>query len=263
MRSWLIVFIFIFSLQPSAFARPYVDIVFDLDWTSFYTIDPLDPQQNSEKNIVVEGKIYRPTDYLTRVVETLLKTHPEIRISFFSGGEKSRNEALLNSQRLSDGRSLKDIAYRLLSKEHLTMVSQNETLKFTVRFKKILDSHISDWSSARTILIDDQINFAKPPLKAVSSLGRTTYQSHFSPENSDKKHFPLTKIDWERDRNKALIWLAMIDMGFFEAERTNKDFSLALQEVWLRHSQDGLMIPRGKRLLSPVSISSCEKIFAF
>lgn len=265
MKFWLAALFLIVSFQSAAFAKAaeHIDLILDIDWTTFYTINPQDSEQRDDKSVEIEGKIYRPTDYLSEMIETLLIKYPRVRISFFSGGEKSRNEALLATQTLSDGRTLKDIAFRLLSKEDLTQVSQDETLKFVGRYKKVLDGKIPDWSPADTILIDDQPGFAKHPLHAVDSLGRQTFQVQFNPQHVGQQYYPNYVAEWRTDRNKALIWLAMIDLALTESQKNNRDFSVVLQEIWPRHAQDSLLIPRGKRLLQTFESRRCDRVFAF
>lgn len=245
MRRWLVLFLFILSFQPFAFAQSSapIDLVFDIDWTTFYSVEE---SQKDDKTLLVEEKLYRPTDHLGEVIQTLLQKHPEIRISFFSGGERTRNEALLSQVRLPDGRSLKDIAHKILSKEHLTVLSQDETLHFSVRNKKVLDAHLPDWNPQRTLLIDDQPEFARPPLKAVSSLGLFNFQKQFNPELVSQKYFPPSEGDWHIERKKALLWLRMIEASLLEADRSGHNFSDVTETTWKSYKS-----------------RTCQQIFAF
>ncbi|WP_374075028.1 hypothetical protein [Bdellovibrio bacteriovorus] len=265
MHAWLVALILLISFQSTAFAQSPapIDIVFDIDWTTFYSIDSKEPNQQNHQTLAVEGKLYRATDHLTDVIETLLIKYPEVRISFFSGGEKSRNESLLGSVYLSDGRSLKEIAHKVLSKADLTVVSQNETLSFSERYKKNIDKGIPDWSSQRTILIDDQVNFAKPPLVAVNSLGQFNYQNQFDSSRTNEKHYPATEAQWAMERNKALLWLAMIDFSIREAQQSGKAFSQVASEVWVKHWQSPLQMARGQQLIQRSAARFCSKVFAF
>jgi|GEM_PF-2406446 len=260
MKSWLLAILIIFSFQPAAFATGNsIDIVFDIDWTTFYSINADDPFQKDKNNITVEGKVYRATDHLAAIVETLL-THPEVRINFFSGGEKSRNEALLKSVRLSDGRTLLDVTHRLYSRGDLLQVSQDETLKFSARYKKVL---APDWNPERTILIDDQPEFAKQPLKAVSSLGRLTFQNDFNSSRVGETYFPANREEWRMERDKALLWLGMIDSALTDSKKNGRAFATVLQETWYKHSTDALFIGRARRLLAQPPVLSCQKVFGF
>ncbi|WP_415063357.1 hypothetical protein [Bdellovibrio sp.] len=245
MRGWLALIFFSLCFQPLAFAQKLapIDIVFDIDWTTFYSVEA---SQKDDKTLLVEGKLYRPTDHLGEVIQTLLQRHPEIRVSFFSGGERSRNETLLKQVFLPDGRSLKDIAYKILSKEHLTVLSQDETLHFSKRNKKVLDAHIPDWNPRRTILIDDQPEFARPPLKAVASLGLFNFLKGFDPALVEQKYFPPSEGEWHIERKKALLWLRMIEASLQEADRSGKDFSDVTETTWKNYRS-----------------RTCQQIFAF
>nr|WP_295899451.1 hypothetical protein [uncultured Bdellovibrio sp.] len=265
MQAWLVALLILLCFQPVAHASSPapIDIVFDIDWTTFYSVEANDPNQKNNQNLTANGKLYRPTDHLADVIETLLVKHPEVRISFFSGGERSRNEALLKNVFLSDGRSLLEISHRLLSKENLTVVSQDETLPFSTRYKKVLDQGIPDWSPQRTILIDDQVAFAKPPLIAVNSLGVYNYQNRFDASRSLELHFPVSEAQWKMERNKALLWLAMIDLAFQKSQNDSVSFSEAARSVWKKQSTNSLLIARGQQLVQRIAAPSCGKVFAF
>ncbi|WP_373998140.1 hypothetical protein [Bdellovibrio bacteriovorus] len=261
MKARLVALLLILSFQP-AWAGTPLDIVFDIDWTTFYTVHSEDPNERSSKSIQIEGKTYRPTDHLTEVIEHLLKTHPDIRISFFSGGTQSRNMTLLESVKLSDGRSLVDISHRILSYEDLTVVSQNKTLKFSEQHKKVLNQGIPDWNPKNTLLIDDQPEFAVKPLKSVSSLGHFNFQQKFDVSRAGEKFFPASEIEWKMERNKALVWLALLENAIAESARTGKDFSTVAQELWTRDSKNPFILKQGQDLLPSLKGQACRKIFA-
>lgn len=255
MYSWLVAFLFLICLQTPADASSTtptpIDLIFDIDWTTFYSVDP---SQKDPQTLMVEGKLYRPTDHLVEVLETLITKHPEIRISFFSGGDRSRNEALLKSLHLSDGRSLFAISYRVFSKEHLTTVSQDETLPFSSRYKKVIEGLIPHWNPAKTLLIDDQVEFARPPLRAVSSLGVFNFMQKYDPTLTSQKYFPPNQQIWKIERNKALLWLAMIEYSLEQANKKGLEFSALAQETWAHQSQG---------LLLNTTAPSCQNIFHF
>ncbi|KHD89569.1 MAG: hypothetical protein OM95_03030 [Bdellovibrio sp. ArHS] len=260
MKNWLVALILILSFRPAEAQQP-IDIVFDIDWTTFYTVHPENKNELSAKNLEVEGKFYRPTDYLPEVIEFLLKNHSEVRISFFSGGTKARNIALLNKVTLSDGRSLLDISHRILSFEDLTRVSHNETLKFSEQYKKVLSEGLPDWNPQRTLLIDDQPEFAQKPLKSVSSLGHYNFQESFDAGRSTEKFFPASYEQWQQERRKALVWLAIIENALAESSRSGKDFAGTAQEMWLHATENALLPKQGERLINLLSAPACQKVF--
>jgi hypothetical protein len=248
------------SLQSFAQNSKPIDVVFDIDWTTFYSIE--EPLRDGQ-TVAVEGKFYRPTDYLPETIEWLLKTHPEVRISFFSGGEKSRNETLLGKVHLSDGRSLRDIAHQIFSKQDLYIASTDSKLSFSERYKKDLATFITDNTADRMILIDDQVNFAKPPLKAVPSLGLYNFQPSFDSSKAGKDYFPPTEKAWSLERNKALLWAAALDSALNESASGKISFESAVQNSWSRDLTKDLSLAHGKTLIRAFSARACEKIFAF
>lgn len=253
MKSLATILIFIISLQLVIFdvqattPRVPIDIILDIDWTAFYTVDP---DQRDEKTLSVEGKLYRPTDSLAAVLESLVKTHPEVRISFFSGGERTRNEALLKSYFLSDGRSLFDISYKVFSKEHLHVASNDSQLRFSDRYKKVLDGLWPEWNPDRTILIDDMVDFARPPLKAVESMGVYNFQRRFDPARAGEKYFPESLAHWSNERQKAVLWLALLDVSIRDAAAGNESFAEAATRNWNERSQYAFQLQRGQQILA-------------
>lgn len=231
MSKWLMFFLIYISLplRVVASSQPPVDIVFDIDWTTFYSVEE---SQKDEKTLLVQERLYRATDHLTEVIEALLKNHPEVRISFFSGGENSRNETLLKNTRLPNGKSLWEVSYKVFSKEHLTEVSADEGLSFPQRFKKNISTLIPDAHPTRTVLIDDQVAFAQSPLKAVDSLGHFNFTRQFLPTKATEKYFPPSRHEWQQERQKALIWYSLIVDALEESQKGTKNFSDLLALKW-------------------------------
>lgn len=216
-----------------------IDIVFDIDWTTFYTVHPDKPNQADDKAIIVEGKAYRPTDHLGEVLEKLSQ-RPEVRISFFSGGERSRNETLLKAFKLPSGRSAYDIAYKVLSKENLTTVSEDASLGFSERYKKSMAGILPGATAERTILVDDQVNFAVKPWKAVASLGVFNFQKEFDPSNAREAYFPKDKEQWLAERDKALMWQALLEEALSSNALKKQSFAQVAEDLWSQKSHRGL-----------------------
>lgn len=260
MRLWLAVLLLICFQPFTARANAPIDLVFDIDWTTFYSIEKAndtDPQQRT-----VEGKTYRYTDHLPEMIETLLQRHPEVRISFFSGGERSRNETLLSQVHLSDGRSLRDVAYRVFSKEHLKELSQDETIRFSKRYKKDLALALPESNPARTILIDDQVEFAVKPYKAVSSLGFFNFSNDFKAPLASEAYTPKTRAEWLQERKKALVWLHLLDEALLESKLKGTHFADEVSRIWELKSASPLARMYGQRLLNTPRAVSCQKVFA-
>ncbi|MDG0815595.1 hypothetical protein [Bdellovibrio svalbardensis] len=228
------------SFQGSVYAQAApIDIVFDIDWTTFYSIDTTSPNQIDNQNIAIEGKTYRPTEHLGEVLQAL-SLHPEVRISFFSGGEKSRNEALLKKLILPNGRRAFDIAYRVLSKENLQQVSEDSNLKFSQRYKKSFEGLLPGATPQRTILIDDQVEFSKAPWKAVPSLGVFNYQKVFDNRQSAQQFYPSTEQAWLNEKDKALMWKSLLEEAIVLSRKSDKPFSQITSDLWSAKSQNSL-----------------------
>ncbi|HEX7672907.1 MAG TPA: hypothetical protein VF412_01980 [Bdellovibrio sp.] len=216
-----------------------IDIIFDIDWTTFYTINPTDPNQADSNIIWVEGKAYRPTEHLGEVLESLLQ-HPEVRVSFFSGGERSRNEALLKAFRLPSGRSAFDVSYRVFSKEDLSVVSTDATMPFSKRYKKSLEGLLPNATPERAVLIDDQPEFAKAPWVGVSSLGRFNFQKNFDASKIPMSFFPENREQWMAEKDKALMWKTLLEEAISSSEKSETSFAQIVSSVWSAKSQNAL-----------------------
>ncbi|ASD62734.1 hypothetical protein [Bdellovibrio bacteriovorus] len=263
MKLWLAILILILSFQPQARAQspsPGFDIVFDIDWTTFYSIKNPDDHKGDRQIRVVEDKAYRHTDFLPEMIEALMQRHPDARISFFSGGTKSRNETLLSQVHLSDGRSLLQIAHRVFSKDHLQVVSQDETLSFPSRFKKNLSLVMPEAVPARTILIDDQTDFAVKPHKAVGSLGIFDYFKNYDSSMAGKPYAPASFEAWSMERNKALLWLAMLDTAL-ENARVHGDLATEAEIQWNKHPQNRFTLEKGRTLIARPKAPACGRVF--
>jgi hypothetical protein len=125
------------------------------------------------------------------------------------------------------------------------MVSQDETVHFANRYKKVVEGLIPNWNPARTLLIDDQVEFSRPPLKAVSSLGVFNFLRKFDHTLTAQQYFPPSEQAWKQERNKALRWLNMIEYSLEQSAKTGREFSELAQETWNHHAP------------------SCQKIFSF
>jgi hypothetical protein len=182
-------------LSLNAFAQ--IDIVFDIDWTLVSNVDSYD----SANSRVYEslGDHYRLSDGAQEIIEDLLD-EKNIRISFYSGGSEARNLDLLNKIKLSNGDSLLDISYKVLSKKHLLEVSTDANLKFTQRLKKDLTLINRDLNNV--VLIDDIQSFT--PLSQRKNVIWTGKTFHFQDafNHVDTDNFAKTELAWIKDRYK-------------------------------------------------------------
>lgn len=134
-------------------------LVLDIDWT---LVIPLTEEQakhfSGDKRLLIVGE---ETYLLKEGARELLEVafnHPQIKVSFFSGGGKHRNRTLLKSLLFRDGSNALEKSYKVLSKEDLTVVSTDQRLRFSERFKKDMRKVHPDLD--RVLLIEDLAHFA-------------------------------------------------------------------------------------------------------
>ncbi len=194
------IFLVLISLS---FAQAQVDIVFDLDWTLVYSVG--DEMSNDARTLLVDGKYYRLADGAEEVIAALEKS-PDFRVSFFSGGEKSRNHKLLKKIFLPDSnKSLYEIAHKILSKEDLMVNSAPiPEASFTERYKK--DLRLVNEDLERVVLIDDLKDFTPTGQKKnLFWLGKTyVYADEFA-SASYGSYSPSSEAAWFHERKK-LFW---------------------------------------------------------
>lgn len=148
-----------FSKEPET-----IHIVFDIDWTLVSQLKgnsfiPPTEKQN-EQYVTVLGESYHITDGVSELL-TELKQYPHLKISFFSGGSKERNELLLKNIKLKHSElTAYDIATKILSFQDLKDLYPNEKnkiVRFSERYRKPLARYFSPLD--RTLLIDDDASF--------------------------------------------------------------------------------------------------------
>lgn len=134
-----------------------LDIVFDLDWTLIGEVKSTTDIAASEI-LVYEQERYRLLPGARELIRSLL-AEGRVRISFFSGGQRERNEAVLK-QVMVDGQSLYDLAYKVLSRGDLTDLSAEvaSDARFSERYKK--DLRLVNPDLTKVIMIDDNDLFA-------------------------------------------------------------------------------------------------------
>jgi hypothetical protein len=219
----------IFLISFSALSQ--VDVVIDIDWTLVSQVDSYD--SNNSRVYKSLGDYYRLTDGASEIIEDLIENE-SVRISFYSGGSEARNLDLLDQIKLSNGKSLLESSYKVLSRKHLLEVSRGPDLKFAERYKKDLTLINNDLKSI--ILIDDIKNFTPPnQRKNVLWVGKTfVFQDTFSQVNAE--HYAKTEIAWLRDRYKlysshskitnALEMMKIKDISFVDAVKKSRSFPL-------------------------------------
>ncbi len=135
-----------------------IDLVFDIDYTIVSEI-----KFGSQSNMIPineEGKVvnYILTPWALEVLDSLYEMD-EVRISFFSGGSRDRNEKLLKEIILpTSNRSLWEVSHKVLSREDLTPITKSTaSSKWSDRYTK--DLHKINEDLSWLIVIDDNLNF--------------------------------------------------------------------------------------------------------
>lgn len=218
---WFLLLVFLVATNVFA-AKPYqaplapslseeIHIVFDLDWTIFSNAPDTRPV-NLTRVYWSEGKAYRLQDYVEEVMQALSK-NPRVKISFMSGGVHERNVTLLKQVKLPDGRSLYDLAYRVLAFDDLTdlypEVPQVQ-MKFTEKYKKNIEKISKDIN--QVIIVEDVKDFVLPHQRnSVLHLGNTyeVFESYAEAKalhatTPDRPYVPASLRDWRRDRFRIL-----------------------------------------------------------
>lgn len=197
-------------------------IVFDIDWT---LVSPVEDPERASNVIQVFGEKYRLHDYAR---ELLLKLHKsgKYHISFFSGGESSRNLELLQKIKIDENLSAADIAYKILSKEDLTEVEGvGDHARFSERYKK--DISKIDKNISNIIMIDDNQFFAlnKEQSKRFLYLGETfkyfetfeyaeTSKNKFKGPPDEIKYFPKSYREWELNKKRLGLISEFLEKNF-------------------------------------------------
>lgn len=235
-----ILIIFITSCAQVAYRNPSAKnpdkhIVFDIDWTIVAEIKKPTPSQLKNKRIIeVFGVHYYVNDGLEEFIEDLT-LRKDVKISFFSGGNKLRNTELLSKIKLKDGRSLKDVAFKVLNNEDLVIVDNaSQGARFSERFKKDLTKVSLDLD--QLIMLDDTANFvlenSDNQNEHVFHIGSTfEYFENFSDTNGLRgEYVPQSYEQWMLDKKKLNILNIAFNEAYAEANETGISFSEAMKK---------------------------------
>lgn len=266
MRIFIFSIVLIFSSCSSFQRRPASDshitkvnhMVLDIDWT---ITSEVANGYKGKRIIQVEDKSYFIHDGLEEFVENLLKK--DFKVSFFSGGSLKRNKELLTKIKLRDGKSLADIAYKILSKEDLT-INPNavEGDKFSVRFKKDITKVSTDLSNL--VMIDDTLNFVLPDqTEHVIHTGKTF--NHFENFEETKalsgEYIPKSIGEWSFARKKLIIFNGALDQAYTESQEKGISFKEAFKiETGLLQLESGEWSPYSRKMFRlGLATSQCSE----
>lgn len=237
MKWTLLIFILLLSacaeFKRNPAAEPVVrHVVFDIDWTIVSEIKSghIVP---TKRVIEVDGHKYFITEGLEEFIQNILDKK-DVKISFFSGGVVARNSELLSKIKLKDNRSLKDIAYKVLSFEELVSVDAAEGAPFNQRYKKDL-TKVSE-NLDQLIMFDDTYDFALETKVRQSEnvffIGSTLeyFENFKDTKGFTGKYIPATQEQWLLNNKKLYILNAAFNEAYLESKSGNITFSEAMKK---------------------------------
>lgn len=225
-----------FNGRSPAAKTDELHVVFDIDWTIVSEIKEF-KNINKNRTIEVQGKTYFVNNGLESFIEELLST-PHMKISFYSGGKKSRNNELLEQIKLKDGRSLKDIAYKVLSNEDLVHIEGvPETLPFSEKHKKDLSKITKNLD--QLIMFDDTYDFVVDSVEQqkqhVFFIGKAFehFESFADAAGKSGEYVPKNNEAWLLNRNR----LKILNVAFREAYADYKAGAMTFSEAMKRQEE--------------------------
>ena len=213
-------------------------IVFDIDWTIANEIKkPTLRDLNNPRVIEVEGIYYFISDGLEEFIEVIL-SHKEMKISFYSGGSESRNLKLLAKIKLKSGKSLYDMAFKVLSKKDMVEIPNvPENAKFSERFKKDL-IRVSE-NLDELVMFDDVVNFVVDnntnQNEHVFFIGKA-YEYFENFNDTMAKHgeyVPRSFEQWSLQRSRLIV----LNGVFREAYEKSLSTGMPLSEVMKKYEE--------------------------
>lgn len=220
----LITALFLWAPSDRAWANParLKDLVFDLDWTLFYSWENTkDSQSEVDPLLKHKNSTYQASK---NAVPVLLSLQDKgYRLSIFSGGDEHRNQQLVEwlqkEAKLRYGKNLK--FYKTLGFRALTERSQASGLKFSQRYGKDLSQINSNLD--QILLIDDIRDFAMKGQESNLLHLEKTYnyiadydtwsRSKTSVPNSEQSYDPPSYKEWIREQNKIERVLELIELS--------------------------------------------------
>lgn len=204
------------GMRTPSSEKKTLHLVLDIDWTLVTPLKPGGhlPFINSEMLFEVEGHFYLLKDGMRELIE--LAVDKGYLVSFFSGGKKARNVALLKKIKIGSGESLFSLSKKVLSFQDLTEVSTDINLRFSERYKK--DMSKIHKKLDEVILVEDIPHFGKgQALRQTAWLGETTFprikgktikesQDYWRGYDVDERFLPQSQEqDWWEKRKVFLL----------------------------------------------------------
>lgn len=239
---WTLILFILFALScthvtsrgPSA-ESIYKHVVFDIDWTLVNEIKHPTPSMLSNTRVIeVAGIHYYVNEGLEEFFEDL-RSKKDIKVSFFSGGKHLRNTELLSKIKLKDGKSLKDLAYKILSQEDLVIVENAPVgARFAERFKKDLTKVTKELD--QLIMFDDTPNFvlenSDNQNNHVFFIGKAFeyFETYTEASKISGEYVPKSYEQWLLNKKKLNILNVAFNEAYFEASENGISFSEVMKK---------------------------------
>lgn len=243
-----------------------VHLVLDIDWT---IVRPLEleniPEFEHTQRVL---SLSKDDHYLlmegTREILDFASENPWLKITFFSGGHRARNLKLLDMVKDSKGITAKQIAHKVLSNEELTVVSQDESLRFSHRFKKDLTK--AHPNLEEVIFVDDLKHFAldNGGLERTAWVGKTyhpwpegmeleQYQTYWLEQGKKAEHLAPDQEAGFWAKRKLFLLLSALEQEGANPEAIHRnltDLDLSRDRYELKKLEELNTSPSYQRFLS-------------
>jgi hypothetical protein len=191
--------LFILAAAP---AGAVVDLVFDLDWTLFYTTTQESVRQDANRTYEYDHVYYRMTPDAPEVLLQLQKQG--FRLSTFSGGKNERNDFLV-AQLVRESATLPGGPlrfYRQLGFNELSRRENPTSARFADTYMKDLSQINPDLESV--VLIDDMLKFSPVGQERNLLWLSKAYNDRlfFDSGRAGEKFEAATAADWQEERYK-------------------------------------------------------------
>jgi len=215
--------------MAGAQAAEVYHVVLDIDWSISSIVEDASRAKDNWQWIQVNNETYRAGDHLGKLIKKLVDD-PTVKVSFFSGGDRARNVELLKKIKPPEleGKSLYDIAYKVLSKEELKEIHSNAK-SWASRYLKDLKLVSPDLKNV--ILVDDARGFIANNHGKGIWLGKTykfyeTYDEVIAARKlGNTSYLPPSYDAWFADRHRLARVDSILDASLAEAKEKKGAFA--------------------------------------
>ena len=209
--------------------------IFDIDWTLTYNIskEVYEAHSTDDSFFRYKNEYYRITDHAGEMFRAIRVLFPDAEISLFSaGGTDERNKMVAQKIKLPTGEPIEVLLSHIWSKNDVTRVSFDKSLKYAEQVKKFVNHLVQDFSQDRFVLFDDSVKFGSreiPNPRNIPTLkvyGRNSYYHEMKDVPLEVKgpYIPSSEKLWSLERNKMSLLVGLLieakQMRFNQPERS-------------------------------------------